>query len=65
MKIRLTQSEVLDALCFRHYGHGRALETVLAANPNLADIGSILPAGTVLELPETSATPKKRTQLWD
>ena len=65
---RTRQGDLLDWLCWRHYGRiGGALEQVLAANPNLAAQGPVLPAGLSIRLPsldrETSAATVLR--LWD
>lgn len=50
---RSKEGETLDEIVWRHYGNRVAggLETVLAANPGLADPGPILPLGTVVNLP--------------
>ena len=45
--------DVIDDVCRRFYGReAGAVEAVLEANPGLADLGTVLPAGTVVELPE-------------
>lgn len=50
----------LDLLLWRRYGvRGRALvETALKANPGVADLGAILPLGTVVTLPDLPTTSK-------
>ena len=68
MKYRTREADVLDRLCWRHYGRESAVVQVLEANPGLADRGPILPAGLVIELPDlpdagTAARPPVR--LWD
>ncbi|WP_296579589.1 tail protein X [Xanthobacter sp.] len=47
----------VDELARRIYGteaNGNT-EAILTANPGLADLGSLIPRGTVVELPERSA----------
>jgi len=62
-----SQGDVLDAVCFAHYGREDALEAVLDANPGLADRGPILPAGVTINLPDlpATATTSQRIRLWD
>lgn len=66
---RAHQGESLDALIYRHKGIVPGyLETVLEANPGIADLGPILPMGTVVSLPDISTTAQtstKTVQLWD
>lgn len=60
------QGDVLDAVCLKFYGHNRATEQVLAANPGLADKGVVYPAGLIIELPlVTAVNTTKRQTLWD
>lgn len=70
MQVRARQHDTLDALCWRHYGRtAGVVETVLAANPGLADFGAELPHGTPVELPDlpesTQAATLPLLQLWD
>ncbi|TCT27927.1 tail protein X [Martelella mediterranea] len=46
------------------YGY---VEATLAINPGLAALGSVLPIGTVVHLPEfeTAAKPAETVRLWD
>lgn len=44
--------DVLDALIWQHYGRSDVLAAVLEANPSLARLPPVLPAGRVIELPE-------------
>ncbi|MEO1003566.1 MAG: tail protein X [Cyanobacteria bacterium J06638_7] len=47
------QFDVLDELCHRWYGGTQGtVEAVLAANPDLAELLPILPAGVVILMPE-------------
>lgn len=52
--------DMLDHLCWRHYGQEwDTVEIVLAANPGLAALGPVLPAGVTITLPyrQTHPTP--------
>ena len=59
--------DTLDYICWKHYGQqSGAVEQVLEANPGLADAGTILTAGTVIELPDFVISTKSNTiSLWD
>lgn len=63
------QGDTLDALCWRHLGRTAGfVEAALESNPGLASLGSILPHGTAVDLPEpttTSPATKSLVQLWD
>jgi len=64
---RTRDGDMLDAICSRFYGNEQDVtEQVLAANPGLADVGPILPAGLILTLPvQTSPeTVKDTVRLW-
>ncbi|WGL95315.1 tail protein X [Arsenophonus nasoniae] len=67
MKIHSLQNDTVDAICWRFYRQTSGqVEQVLRDNPGLADLGAILPAGTVIQLAETATTPTTpRLQLWD
>lgn len=69
---RLTarQGDKLDLLLWREAGLGPSeLGRVLDANPGLADLGPILPLGTVVTVPATARATSARTlpvvNLWD
>ena len=50
---RTKTGDMLDELCWRYYKQqSGAVEFVLNANPGLADIGPVLPANIVIQLPE-------------
>ena len=49
---RCVQGDVLDAICYKHYGTENVVEQVYAANPDLAELGAVLPMGTLVFLPE-------------
>ncbi|GAB6176905.1 tail protein X [Desulfobaculum senezii] len=58
---------MVDAICQRHYGRtAGVVESVLEANPDLADLGPVLDAGVVIVLPELPAPePDEGVSLWD
>ena len=44
MKTFALQGDTLDAICVRYYGRTEGVvETVLAANPGLAELGAVAP----------------------
>jgi phage tail protein X len=61
--------DTVDAICWRELGRTRAVtEQVLALNPGIAALGTRLPAGTVVTLPELAkAAPAvlETVKLWD
>lgn len=62
------QNEVLDAICYRHYGRTRAVtEMVLEANPGLAALGPVLPFARRISLPTMQERTRRRplVGLWD
>ncbi|PTA87862.1 phage tail protein [Kosakonia sp. H7A] len=67
MKVYAHQGDTLDVICARYYGRTEGVvETVLAANPGLAELGAVLPYGTAIELPDTDTAPAAETvNLWD
>ena len=68
MQVRSIQGDTVDLICQRVYGKTTGVtEQVLAANPGLADLGAILPRGTLVTLPEqvTAAEATNLLQLWD
>ncbi|CCF95845.1 tail protein X [Ralstonia solanacearum] len=68
MRVRAIQGDTIDAICRRVYGRTAGVtEAVLAANPGIADLGSILPHGTELVLPDISPQQQaaQTVQLWD
>ena len=66
-RYRTKENDMLDWICWKHYGfQSGAVEIVLAANPELAEWGSFLPAGLLINLPEIQKSAKKPTiKLWD
>lgn len=67
MRVRTRQGDTVDAVCQRVYGRTAGVtEAVLEANPGLADLGPVLPHGTVIDLPDITPQPAvQRVQLWD
>jgi phage tail protein X len=64
------QGDTVDALCWRELGFTTgAVEAVLELNRDLADLGTFLPIGTPVQLPERTHVDKTpvlpMTQLWD
>ncbi|HYN76918.1 MAG TPA: tail protein X [Lamprocystis sp. (in: g-proteobacteria)] len=67
---RTRDDDVLDDLCWRHYGtQSGPVEVVLDANPGLADLGPIYPAGVLIILPDlpaqTAPVASPPVRLWD
>jgi phage tail protein X len=57
------EGDILDWICWKHYGTTAVLEQVLSVNPNLTE--EKLPAGIVVKLPYiTSIKSKKEIKLW-
>jgi phage tail protein X len=66
--LRAQQGDTVDALCWRYYGRtAGVVEQVLDANPGLADLGPVLPNGTLINMPEAAAQAIQRqvVNLWD
>ena len=65
---RSQAGDVLDHICWRHYGREAPVAAVLAANPGLAAHGPVLPAGIVIALPPLPAPAlphRERVRLFD
>ena len=70
MRVHAMQGDTLDLLCYRHLGAtAGVVEKTLELNTGLAALGTVLPHGTAVELPDlsTTQTPATRAlvQLWD
>lgn len=65
--ITAQQHETVDQLVFRITGSTAQVEAVYQANQNLADLGTHLPHGTAVKIPDakpqTTQTVKRQT-LW-
>jgi phage tail protein X len=55
------ENDVLDWICWKHYGTTAVLEQVLAANPTLTD--EKLSAGVTVKLPYIASIPNKRGEI--
>ena len=65
---RTQSGEVLDDICYRYYGDSRRYtESVLRANPSLADQPALLPADIMIALPALAewALHHNTLRLWD
>lgn len=62
---RTIQGDMVDEICFNHYGSEAMTTAVYEANPGLAALGSILPTGTEITLPKVKEEPvKSPVRLW-
>ena len=65
---RTKEGDVIDAVCRRYYGReAGAVEAVLEANPGLAELGPVLPAGALVTLPDLPRPLEiiETVKLWD
>ena len=51
-RIITRENDMLDDIVWRHYGRHDALDAVLEANPELARLAPLLPAGLTITLPD-------------
>lgn len=68
MLVTAHQGDTVDGLCQRHLGCTAAVtEQVLEMNPGLAALGTVLPMGTQVELPDEAPAKNNNAliQLWD
>lgn len=67
MQLRSIQGDTVDRICQRVYGRTAGVtEQVLIANQGLADLGPILPMGTLITIPEQAPQAESpMLQLWD
>lgn len=57
--------DMLDALCWTHYGRADVIPYVLAANPNISQQPAVLPAGLTILLPDLPAPAEEQIiRLW-
>lgn len=64
---RTRDGDMLDVICLAFYGHADGyLESVLAANPGLANIGPVYTAGLLINLPNLPNQPASQgsIRLW-
>lgn len=69
MQVRSQQGDTLDALMFRYLGASSGyVEQALTLNPSLAALGAVLPAGTMVTLPDAMEAPtsaRDSISLWE
>ena len=63
--LRTSDGDLLDTLCNGYYGHlDGSVESVLDANPGLADEVQPFRAGVLIVLPELAVARGQTVQLW-
>lgn len=63
---RTRDGDVLDRICYEHYGRENAVIDVLNANKGLVEKGAILPSGVEITLPDLVVpVADKGASLWD
>lgn len=64
--IRTSDGDVLDSLCFVHYGHlSGTVEATLAANPGLAAVSQPYASGRLIVLPDLPEPTGATVTLWE
>ena len=65
--VRTVDGDVLDEICWRHYGREDAVPAVLVANPGLSEQGPALAGGLIVALPDLPdpAPVMAAVRLWD
>ncbi|MHA3059485.1 tail protein X [Acinetobacter sp. ANC 4636] len=66
--IKSIQNDTIDSICWRYYGRSTGVvEQVLSANPQLDELGEILPIGTDVLLPDLDSPQniQHSINLWD
>ena len=66
--IKSIQNDTIDSICWRYYGRSKGVvEQVLSANPQLDELGVILPIGTDVLLPDLDSPQNTQPSinLWD
>ena len=66
--IKSIQNDTIDSICWRYYGRSAGVvEQVLSANPQLDELGVILPIGTDVLLPDLDSPQNTQPSinLWD
>lgn len=64
--IKTSDGDVLDRLCYRHYGHLMGtVEAVLEANPGLAVRAQPFVFGVVIHMPDLAQARTDVINLWD
>jgi phage tail protein X len=63
---RTRDGDVLDRICYAHYGYESAVVDVLTENKGLVELGVILPSGIEIILPDlTAPVADSGVNLWD
>lgn len=66
MICRTSDGDLLDTLCYQHYGHlNGTVEAVLTANRLLADEAQPLRTGLLITFPDLPEPMDEQVQLWD
>lgn len=68
MRVMAVQGDTVDHLCWRHLRRTQdVVEATLEANPHLAALGPVLPAGTWVDLvlPAQAPSTTVTIHLWD
>ncbi len=65
-QVRSKQGDTVDLICWQHYGKTAVVtEAVLTANPGLASLPVVLPAGVLINLPEIGrSSTQEVVNLW-
>lgn len=64
---RTSDGDTADYIAWKYYGtqDGQVVEQLVDANPGLADLGPVLPAGILVSLPDIKpATATQVVRLW-
>ncbi len=67
MIVRAHQNDTLDLLLWRHLGTTAGIATVLVLNPDISSLGTFLPMGMAITLPDRApaAPVLQMINLWD
>jgi phage tail protein X len=68
MRVTAQQNDTLDLLCWRHLGStAGVVEQALQLNPDIASLGTILPIGLAVTLPDqpSQSNTIQMIHLWD
>ena len=65
-KYIISEGEMLDQICFKHYGTIDVVEEILKWNPDLANYIGSLPYGMTINLPKLNTSKiLEQIQLWE
>lgn len=68
LQYRTSDGDTADLIAWKYYGTTERLvvEQLLSANKGMADMGPLLPAGFLVDLPDIDTTEKANgVRLWD